>query len=222
LYEGPNLEREEIGIQVHIHHEEMDEIVEHLRDLGVGWVKVQVSWKLYQSAPDQYTEDRLAELDRLVDGARANDIDVLLNVAKAPEWSRTTTELDGPPTDYALFQEFMAFLAGRYKGRVAAYELWNEPNLQREWNGSPLSAADFVRLMEAGAAGVRSADPEALLISGAPATSTGYGRAQPQQPPQLLLRRYPGRLCRLIGRIRGRESAVGDGIRLGNFRRDRE
>jgi len=137
----------------------------------VGWVKVQVSWKLYQSAPGQYTEDRLAELDGLVNNAGANDIDVLLSVSKAPEWSRSTTELDGPPTDYGLYRDFMALLAGRYQGRVAAYELWNEPNLQREWNGSQLNAADFVRLIEAGAAGARSADPEALLISGAPATT---------------------------------------------------
>lgn len=171
LYEGPALRREDMGVQVHIHREDMGEIMAHLRELGVGWVKVQVSWKLYQSAPEQYTEDRFAELDDLVQAARANDIDVLLGVSKAPEWSRLTTELDGPPIDYDLYQQFMAFLAGRYRGRVAAYELWNEPNLQREWNGSPLSAADFVRLIEAGAAGVRSADPEALLISGAPATT---------------------------------------------------
>jgi hypothetical protein len=171
LYKGPALKREDIGVQVHIHHEDMDEIMGHLRALGVGWVKVQVSWKLYQSAPDQYTQDRLAELDGLVDAAQANDIEVLLNVSKAPEWSRSTTELDGPPTDYGLYQDFMAFLAGRYRGRVAAFELWNEPNLQREWNGSRLSAADFVRLMAAGATGVRTAAPEALLFSGAPATT---------------------------------------------------
>jgi hypothetical protein len=65
----------------------------------------------------------------------------------------------------------MRYLATRYTGRVAAYELWNEPNLQREWNGSPLSAADFVELMRRGAAGVRSADPAALLIAAAPATT---------------------------------------------------
>jgi hypothetical protein len=43
--------------------------------------------------------------------------------------------------------------------------------LQREWNGSPLSAADLVRLTAAGAAGVRTADPAAILISAAPATT---------------------------------------------------
>lgn len=146
-------------------------ILRHLRALNVGWVKVQVSWKLYEPQPDGYAEDRLAELDALVEAAVNNDIQVLLSVSKAPEWSRPTTELDGPPADYALYRDFMAFLGSRYQGRVAAYELWNEPNLQREWNGAPLNPADLTHLVAAGAAGLRQADPDALIISAAPATT---------------------------------------------------
>lgn len=160
-----------MGIQVHIHHEDIPQIISHLRSLGMGWVKVQVSWKLYESQPGQYTADRFQELDRLVHLATGNGLKVLLGVSKAPEWSRPTTELDGPPGDYALFTGFMTYLAGRYQGSVAAYELWNEPNLQREWNGSPLNAADLVRLVAAGASGVRAADPQALIISAAPAAT---------------------------------------------------
>ena len=171
IYDGPPIPREQIGVQIHIHREDLDDILDQLRDLGVGWVKVQVSWKLYQPYPDQYAADRFAELDALVEKAAGNRIAVLLNVSKAPEWSRPTTEMDGPPLDFALYREFMAYLAGRYRGQVAAYELWNESNLQREWNGRPLSAADVVALMRAGADGARAADPAALLISGAPATT---------------------------------------------------
>ncbi len=170
-YAGAPLDGDLMGAQIHIHGEDIREMMGHLRALGMGWVKVQVSWKLYESAPGQYTEDRLRELDRLVEAAAANDIKVLLSVSKAPEWSRPTTELDGPPLDYDLYAGFMNFLAGRYQGRVAAYELWNEPNLQREWNGFPLNTADLVRLTAAGAAGVRAADPAAILISAAPATT---------------------------------------------------
>jgi polysaccharide biosynthesis protein PslG len=171
LYEGPPLQSENIGVQIHIHREDIRPILRHLQALGVGWVKVQVSWKLYQPYPDAYAEDRLAELDTLVEATVNNNIQVLLSVSKAPEWSRPTTELDGPPTDYALYRDFMAFLGNRYQGRVAAYELWNEPNLQREWNGAPLSAADLTRLIAAGAEGLRQSDPEAQIISAAPATT---------------------------------------------------
>ena len=171
LYNGPPLNRNDMGIQLHIQQIDLMPLMDQAQALDVGWVKTQVSWKLYQPYPDQYSADRLAELDAFVEAANGRNLKVLLNVAKAPEWSRPTTELDGPPLDYDHFRQFMQFLAERYQGRVAAYELWNEPNLQREWNGSPLSAADAVTLMQAGAEGVRAADPETILISGAPATT---------------------------------------------------
>ncbi|MBP7999304.1 MAG: cellulase family glycosylhydrolase [Chloroflexi bacterium] len=171
LYVGPPLSRSSMGIQIYLHREDVPHLMGQLRELGVGWVKVQVSWKLYQPAPDQYSDELFGELDELVHAAGANNIAVLLSVSKAPEWSRPTTELDGPPLDNALFQQFMAKLAQRYEGQVAAYELWNEPNLQREWNGMPLDAAALLTLIQAGAEGARSADPTALIISAAPAVT---------------------------------------------------
>jgi hypothetical protein len=168
IYSGPPLDKSQIGIQIHLHRENLTEIFDHLQRLNVGWVKVQVSWKLYQPEPDRLDEELFAELDGLAAMAAENNIQLLVSVAKAPEWSRPTTELDGPPTNYAHYQAFMALLAARYVGRVAAYELWNEANLQREWNGVPLSAADLVSLIRAGAAGVRAVDGTAVLISGSP------------------------------------------------------
>ena len=170
-YTGPPLNRDEVGIQVYLHRQDARDLLRHFEALGVGWVKVQVSWKLHESRPGEYNEELFGELDRLIAGANGQGVKVLLSVSKAPEWSRPTTEMDGPPSDYGQFEGFMRALATRYTGQVAAYELWNEPNLQREWNGTPLRAADFVELMRRGAAGVRAADPAALIISGAPATT---------------------------------------------------
>jgi hypothetical protein len=171
VYDGPALSSDEMGLQIHLHDEDQAAIVAQLHELGVGWVKTQISWKLFQPGPNRFDDDLFAELDRFIALAGENDLKLMLGVAKAPEWSRPTTELDGPPADYALFQDFMAILAGRYQGRVAAYELWNEPNLQREWNGAPLSATSLVDLIRAGASGVRAVDPQPVLISGAPATT---------------------------------------------------
>ncbi|MEZ4517146.1 MAG: cellulase family glycosylhydrolase [Chloroflexota bacterium] len=170
-YAGPPLDRDDIGIQIYLHRQDMRDLVRHFQALDVGWVKVQVSWKLYEPRPGEYSEERFAELDRLVDATDNNDIKLLLNVSKAPEWSRSTTEEDGPPSDFGQFESFMTYLATRYQGRVAAYELWNEPNLRREWNGSPLDPALLVDLTRQGADGIHAADPGALIISAAPATT---------------------------------------------------
>ena len=44
-------------------------------------------------------------------------------------------------------------------------------NLQREWNGFPLSGTDFTNLIRLGAAGVRAHDNNVILIAGAPAVT---------------------------------------------------
>ncbi|MCL4262582.1 MAG: cellulase family glycosylhydrolase [Anaerolineae bacterium] len=170
-YTGPPLRRDLLGVQIHLMERDQDEIFVHLAALGVGWVKVQVSWKLYEPEPGQLHPERFAELDAFVNRANAQGLNVLLSVSKAPEWSRPTTEMDGPPSDFALYEQFMHTLASRYRGRVAAYELWNEPNLQREWNGFPMGGAAFGELLRAGATGARAADPDAVLIAGAPAVT---------------------------------------------------
>ncbi|MCA9981966.1 MAG: cellulase family glycosylhydrolase, partial [Anaerolineales bacterium] len=169
VYDGPLLDRSQIGLQLHLHNEDIDEMMRQLETLNVGWVKVQVSWKLFQPEPGRLDDVLWQELDDLVAAANERDIQVLLGVAKAPEWSRPTTEMDGPPSDGATFARFMGLLSSRYAGRVAAYELWNETNLQREWNGAPLSGADLAELIRLGAQAVRENDPQALVITGAPA-----------------------------------------------------
>lgn len=160
-----------IGIQIQLMERDQDEIFQHLAALGVGWVKVQISWKLYEPEPGQLHQERFTELDTFVNRANAQGIQVLLSVSKAPEWSRPTTEMDGPPSDFALYNQFMYTASARYQGQVAAYELWNEPNLQREWNGLPLGGAAFVELLRAGVSGARAGDPRAVLIAGAPAVT---------------------------------------------------
>lgn len=170
-YTGPPLDRNKIGLQIYLHRQDMREIVRHLQTLDAGWVKIQVSWKLHEPRPGEYDPELFGELDRLIDAAANNNIKLLISVSKAPEWSRPTTEEDGPPSDYGRFEDFMRYLAMRYQGRVAAYELWNEPNLRREWNGAPLDPALLVELTRRGAAGVRSVDPGALIIAAAPATT---------------------------------------------------
>jgi hypothetical protein len=138
-------------------------------NLGVGWIKQQVDWNSVEYARGLYRWD---ELDQLVAEAQQHGLKILFSVARAPGFSRPEpVEEDGPPGDFTIFYDFMHALSSRYQGRVAAYELWNEPNLKREWRGFDLSAAKFVELIKAGAQGVREGDPNAIIISGAPAVT---------------------------------------------------
>ncbi|MCW5864783.1 MAG: hypothetical protein KIT52_16940, partial [Anaerolineae bacterium] len=68
-YTGPPLDRDQIGIQVYLHRQDVRELLRHFEALNVGWVKVQVSWKLHEPRPGEYSEELFGELDRLIAGA---------------------------------------------------------------------------------------------------------------------------------------------------------
>jgi hypothetical protein len=156
------------GVQVHLFAGDIEETLRWAQGLGVGWVKQQVEWHTVEHGPDNFEWE---PLDRAVEACNRFGFKLLLGVAHAPDWTRVAELESGPPADYAEFGRFMGQLAARYRGRVAAYELWNEPNLAREWRGEALDPARFVALVAEGARGVRAADPDALVISGAPAVT---------------------------------------------------
>jgi hypothetical protein len=156
------------GVQVHLFAGDVFETMQWAQGLGVGWVKQQVTWHTIEHGPDNFEWE---PLDRAVDACDAFGFRLLLGVVHAPDWTRVSELETGPPADYAEFGRFMGQLATRYRGRVAAYELWNEPNLAREWRGDVLDPARFVALVAEGSQAVRAADPDALVISGAPAVT---------------------------------------------------
>jgi uncharacterized protein YraI len=154
------------GVQA---HQDTARVVQALNDIGFGWVKQQVRWAETEGTKGKYG---FAGLDNLVDTANAGGIKVLFSIVAAPGWARPGKSGVGPPDNYQDFYDFMGAMAAHFKGRVGAYEIWNEQNLKREWEGAPLSAADYVRLLKGAYQAIKAADPNAIVVSGAP-TPTG-------------------------------------------------
>ncbi len=156
------------GTQVHLFGVDLDQTLSWAQGTGVEWIKQQVEWTNIEYQPGQYD---WRELDRIVEKVNGYGFKLMLSVNHAPAWTRTDPLEYGPPHDPAEFGRFMGVVAARYPGRVAAYELWNEPNLRREWRGEALDPALFVTLIRAGSLAIRAADPAADVISGAPAVT---------------------------------------------------
>ena len=55
---------------------------------------------------------------------------------------------------------------------TAAYEIWNEPNLDYEWGGRP-DAGQYTRLLQAGYRGIKAGDPLAIVVSAGLAPTGG-------------------------------------------------
>lgn len=59
------------------------------------------------------------------------------------------------------FARFCYTFASRYKGQIASYEVWNEPDLGEFWQGT---AAQYAALLKGCYLGIKAADPDATVV----------------------------------------------------------
>ncbi len=145
------------GWQAHLFGQPAARIMGMIKDSGFGWVKQQVRWSTYNSN----------DLAAAVAAANAAGVNVMVSIVTAPPATRGGKDEHGPPDDPKAFGAFVGGVAAQFKGKIQAYELWNEENLVTEWSGRPINACDYIPLLREGYNAVKAADPNAIVISGA-------------------------------------------------------
>ncbi|MBV9545256.1 MAG: cellulase family glycosylhydrolase [Chloroflexi bacterium] len=135
-----------------------------VKQAGFTWMKHQVEWDAVETAPGQFD---WSQLDAIVSTGNQNGLKVMLSVQHAPTFYRGSTG-GLIPSDPSTFGTFMRALAGRYAGKVQAYEIWNEQNLAREMGPGNVDPFNYLPLLQAGYTNVKAADPNALVLLGAP------------------------------------------------------
>ena len=142
-----------------------------VNQMGFNWVKQQVRWEYAEPSPGAI---QWQEMDDIVNAMNFNGIKVMFSVVTSPPWTRPNKGgTGGPPEDFQLFANFLGAISGRYCGRLQAIEVWNEQNLQREWEGYPLNPASYMDLLKRSYNTIKGACPQMLVISGA-TTPAGY------------------------------------------------
>ena len=165
----PRLRSPEYGMHVFLwwtyEGKTADNDVRLVRDMGFGWLKQKFAWRdieLAKGAFDWHRSDGIVQL------AEHYQMKLLVRLDFQPQWAQAdpTVWIDnGPPARVDDFGDYCAAVAGRYAGRIAAYEVWNEPNLAREWAGQPPDPVGYVALLKACYLAIKAADPQALVVS---------------------------------------------------------
>jgi polysaccharide biosynthesis protein PslG len=169
----PGLDAMLIGLQIHpeLEQEDWDNAMHRATQLGVGWIKVQVSWKLLQpNGADEFSTE-FQRLELYLQNADFRGFRILVSVAKAPDWSRANQDADGPPDDPQALANFLSFFLNRNRlgDRIDAVEVWNEPNLVREWTGRPLGGAEYMRYFDPAYDAIRAFSSTISIVTAAPA-----------------------------------------------------
>jgi uncharacterized protein YgiM (DUF1202 family) len=157
------------GVQAHVIHTGQEGLaMDKTREMGFGWMKQQIEWRIFESNPGQYG---FGDIGPIVGAANLRGINLLFSVVNAPDWAREPgfdASVGGPPADPQTLANFVGRLAGEYCGSsLKAIEIWNEQNLHYEWGNKPLNPAEYVALLRPSYAAIKAACPSIYVISGA-------------------------------------------------------
>lgn len=158
-----------------------------ITELGVDWVKITVNWGEIEATQGIYD---FSQLDPLIIALDLTGVDILLTLIGSPDWARPDVTdyvkglqaFYGPPQNVSDFETFANAIATHYAGDVDAYEIWEAPNLRRNWinpaaelttdtNGNrlPVNAGFapimYIELLDAGYRGVKDADENAKVLT---------------------------------------------------------
>ena len=145
------------------------------KDAGFGWVKQSIEWRYVE--PHVKGKLELDEPDRVVKAVNAAGLKLIARVDNQPVWARAAQDFPviAPPDKLRDFGDYVGALATRYRGKIHGYEIWNEPNLAREWGNKPPDPKGYVELLKVAYKAIKAADPEAIVISGGLAPTTASG-----------------------------------------------
>jgi hypothetical protein len=164
------------GMQVFLYWqaEIADRDLNLVRDAGFRWVKQEIPWREVEGhGKGSWQWD---SSDRVMDQIEAHELKVIVRLGSQPAWAAPNIEFPniGPPQHLQDFYDYVFAVANRYRGRVAAYQIWNEPNLTREWGGQAPNPAAYVEMLKVGYQAVKTADPQAIVISAGLAPTTRH------------------------------------------------
>jgi hypothetical protein len=150
---------------------------EYAAGLHIDWVRLMVfshikqtfAWEDLEPEPDVW---HFSRADAIVQQIEEKGLRLIIRLSDAPTWAHPAIDrderpeiVDAPPDDLADWAEYCGTVAARYAGRIAGYQIWNEPNLSREWGGREPDPAGYAALLAACSTAIRAADPAAVIIS---------------------------------------------------------
>ena len=129
-----------------------------MRGAGMTWAKTQIRWD--GSAPASIAQSS-------IDAARSKGFKILLSIVG------NSSQLAANQNGYIA--NFANFLGGVAALNPDAIEVWNEPNINREWPAGKISGGSYAQMLSAAYTAIKKANGNVLVISAAPAPTGFFG-----------------------------------------------
>ncbi len=178
-----------LGVSPSARPSEADREIATARALHAQVVRVDVPWSVLEPrGPGKVEPSAQAFLDRLVGDAAAGGIRVIATAESTPCWASSAPAsllrrcVPGgssranawPPVNPSAYASFVAYLAARYGTRLAAIEVWNEPDQANEdYFAGPAKPQRYAALLRAAYPAVKQANPNVPVLAGSLVGSNG-------------------------------------------------
>jgi hypothetical protein len=155
------------------------------KELGATYLRMNVIWADWvRNGPRLY--------DVAISAAAAHGIQVHLTLVGTPGDSRGDKRLSNKRPSAKRFASFVSAVASSFRGRVARYSLWNEPNLDLFLSPQRSAPSMYKSLYSAGYAALKRTDPRAKVLFGE--LFSGNVHAPSGRGPLAFLNAMSGRL----------------------------
>ena len=140
------------SIDVGICHLQDEYDFEVASNMHFSWHRSSVAWtsiEIRMWGYDYYWKDA----DELVNQSMKYGIKILWTIAFTPWWCSSKPNASiydedyytYPPKDMNAWYDFVKNIAIRYKGKITAWEIWNEEDLSYFWKGSVEQYVDLIK-----------------------------------------------------------------------------
>ena len=139
--------------------------LERVRDMGVRWVRLEFPWSDIEPLPGEWD---WTLWDELVEDFGRERLEVVAVLKSSPLWVRLPRDRnfeEAPPADLEDFSRFARAVAARYRGRISAYQIWDEPNIYPHWGERFVDPEGYARMLIGASTAIRSEDPQALILT---------------------------------------------------------
>lgn len=137
------------------------------RQANVGWTRITLRWRDVNPSQGVWN---FSAYDGLINAAQAEGLQILVLLSTAPQWAGGGANGNTPPTNMAYWNEFVRRTAQRYNGKVAAYEVWNEPDISGSsspgvgWDRNLTQYPRYVDYLRGAAKKIRAYSPGTLVV----------------------------------------------------------
>ncbi|MGE2726619.1 cellulase family glycosylhydrolase [Mycolicibacterium pulveris] len=154
--------------------------LDEMQALGVNTVRIVLPWRGNEpfrpgTFPPGVEEAAWARSDFIVNAAADRGMAIVAVLAHGPDWAGVDPNTDWSligfeePPQPDLFGEYAGRVATRYGEKIAAYEIWNEPNYVRAW-APTIDPAAYTEMLQAAYTAIKDAngdDPnDPLVVAG--------------------------------------------------------